>query len=391
MRALHIWGQAPLLLLTIALGMAWADEMEVYRNLVLRPVFYKNLVFVSKTKSLVTSSEKSGIKAKRKVGELPIETSGFAIRLWSVENGKLEDAMEFSRGEEPRKIDVSPDGELMAVAFRIFPTKGERSGYASIACYSLSEKEWLWRNDWRSKYMAREVKFSPDGLKVIVIGYENILLYDAKTGKKLEIIEEPLKDYPIIGMSIRGSVLSPSGRYFVVWQEKPLPGHHLLGRLIANKWVTVWDLQTRKQIARWKKPEYENICAVFTKDENNILFGSEEGHIRMWSVEKQEMIREWSVGETTVDYLKFSNDYRYLAIFGVGKKFHIIIFDYLEENEVHHFSGFDCVHGEGESFPMTFFNTSKFFTFAESHRLCVYDTQTWQEKWCVASSLEGKD
>ena len=81
---------------------------------------------------------------------------------------------------------------------------------------------------------------------MIVIGYENILFYDAKTGQKLEVIEEPLKDYPIIGMSIRGSVLSPSGRYLVVWQEKPPPGHHILGKLIANKWVTVWDLQKSK-------------------------------------------------------------------------------------------------------------------------------------------------
>lgn len=392
MRALYINGQILLLLLTGAFSMVWADEMEVYRNLVLRPVFYKNLVFVSKTRSLVTSSKKSGIKAKRKVGELPTETFGFAIRFWSVENGKLEDAMEFSRREEPETIDVSLDGELMAVAFWNLPAKGERYGHSSIACYSLNEKKWVWRKDWPSKFdAAREVKFSPDGLKVVVIGVKNIHYYDAKTGQKLEVIEEPLKDYPIIGMSVRGSVLSPSGRYFVVWQEKPPPGHHILGKLIANKWVTVWDLLTRKQIARWKKPEYENICAAFTKDEKNILFGSSEGHIRMWSVEKQEMIREWSVGEISVGYFKFSKDYRYLAIYGAGKTFHIIIFDYPEGKKVYHFSDFDCVHGVGDPFPMTFLDTSKFFAFAESHRVCVYDTKTWNEKWCVSFSADGKD
>jgi len=192
-------------------------------------------------------------------------------------------------------------------------------------------------------------------------------------------------------MSIRGSVLSPSGRYIVVWQEKPPPGHHILGRLIANQWVTMWDLQTKKQVARWRKPEYENICAAFTKDEKNILFGSSEGHIRMWSVEKQEIIRDWWVGETTVDYLQFSNDYRYLAIFGAGKKFHIIIFDYPEGKEVHHFQGFHCVHVEGDPFPMTFLDTSKFFAFADSDRVCVYDTKTWKEKWCVSSSADDKD
>lgn len=353
MRNWHIWGLAPLLVLAISLGMARAGQMEV-SNLVLRPVFYKILVFASGKRSLVTSSKKYGIRTKRKPGELPTETSGFAIRLWSVENGKLEDFIEFSRRERPESIDVSPDGDLMTVAFWNLPEKGERYGHSSIACYSLNEKKWVWRKDWPSKFDgARKVKFSSDGLKVTVIGVKYIHVYDAWAGEELEVIGEPLKDYPIIGMSVRGSVLSPSGRYFVVWQEKPPPGHHILGRLIANQWVAVWDLQTRKQIARWGKPQYVNSCAVFTKDEKNILFGS-GGHIRVWSVEKRDMILDWSVGATAIDYLQFSDDYRYFAIFGGGQKFQIIIFDYPEKKEIHRFSGFVVCMGRENPFPWLF-------------------------------------
>ena len=106
------------------------------------------------------------------------------------------------------------------------------------------------------------------------------------TGKRLETIEEPLKDYPNLSMVAGGLFLSPSSHYVVVWHEPALPGHHITGRWIANKWVTVWDLQTRKQIARWGKPAYETICAAFTQDEKQILFGS--GGIRISSIERQE-------------------------------------------------------------------------------------------------------
>jgi WD40 repeat protein len=384
----QICGQVLLLLLTATLGIAWtADEGDAYWN----------LVFTKGTRSLVGNSRKYRLMATRpKRGSLPpLEISG-AIKFWSVENGKLEDSMQFSPKEYPETIDISPDGELMVVAFWNLRAKGEKYGHSSIACYSLTEKKWAWRSDWPSKFdYAREVKFSPDGLKVAVIGVKNIVFYDAMTGQTLEVISEPLKDYPIIGLSVRGSVLSPSGRYIVVWQEKPPPGHHILGRLIANKRVTVWDLQSRKQLASWRKPEYVNFCAVFTKDEKNILFGSgidSGGHIRVWSVEKKEIIQNWSLGDIgALLYLKFSDDYRFLAIHAAGKTFDIIICDYPERKEVHRFGDVAGSH-EGGPYPMTFFDGSKFFSFTKNDgQVCVYSTQTWKEKWCVGSSPKATD
>ena len=364
-----MYGQIVLFVLIAVFELAWAAQDEGYTN----------IVFMPKTGNLVGVSEN-------------YRTWASSIRFWSVENGKLEDVMEFTRREVPWSIDVTPDAELMAVAFWNLPAKGEKYGHTSIACYSLNERKWLWKNDWPTKFdMAREVKFSPDGLKAIVIGGKNILLYDAKTGAKLDAIDEPLKDYPELSLSIRGSVLSPSGRYIVVWQEKPLPGHVFLGRLMANKWVTVWDLQTKKQVARWRKPKYENFCAIFTHDEKSILFGS-RGHIQIWSVEEQKMIREWWLaGFLAVNYLKFSEDYRYLAIHGTSWDFDIMICDYPEKREVQHFRDVGGVPGGGESCAMTFFNGNRSFAFAKKDQLCVYDTQTWKEKWCVSSSTEGKD
>ncbi len=112
----------------------------------------------------------------------------------------------------------------------------------------------------------------------------------------------------------------------------------------------------------------------------------------MWSVEKQEIIRDWSLGDIgAVLYLKFSNDYRYLAIYAAGKKLNIIISVYPEGKEVHHFRDVPGGQGGGEPYPMTFFDGSKFFTFPKGNEVCVYDTETWKEKWCVSSSADDKD
>jgi len=381
---LNLSGRVLLLLLTIASGTAWADEWEVY---------HEDLAFVQKTRSIVGTSQKFR-RFKDIKGFTQGEGSDFFIRVWSAEDGTVEDTLRFSSREETMSIAASPDGDLIAVAFFNRPGMKGKERQSSIGCYSVSEKRWVWREDWPVKFdQARRVQFSPDGRKVFIIGFKNVLLYEAKTGKRLETIGEPLKDYPLLSMSVRGSVLSPSGRYFVVWQELAPPGHHTWGRFIANKWVTVWDLQTRQEIARWKKPDYENECAVFTCDEKNILFGSALGYIRTWSVEKQEMIQEWPVAANSegVADMRFSKDYRYLALNLAGPTFYIRVYDYSSQKEIWSFKDVGAAPS-GHPYPMTFFDGSNFFAFAKrKNQVCVYNTKTWKEKWCVSSSADGKD
>lgn len=361
-KAFCIWIQVPLFILTNVFGMALAAGYDEV---------YKNLVSTPRSRFLAGNS-----KNYRK------EVTN--ISFWSVENGKLEDTMQFSFKEKAKAIiDMSPDGESMVVAFWNLPAEREKYGYTSVNCYSLAEKKWLWRENWLPKSdMARDVRFSPDGLKITVIGYKNIILYEARTGKQLEIIGGPLKEYPPLDLSLQGIFLSSSGRYCVAWQEKPLPGHALLRRLFVSRWVTVWDLQTRKQIARWRRPKYKNFCAAFTQDEKHILFGS-IGHIQIWSVEKQRMVREWPLPDFRgVYYLKFSEDYRYLAVYGVSRNFDITIYEYPEGKKSHHFEDVGGGRTEEEPYPMTFFDASNFFAFAKKDQVCVYNTQTWKEKWC---------
>jgi len=374
LKMLFITGGVFLLFQSMTPGMAWSDENEIF--------YKKDLVFVEKRRSLVGMSTKYLREADRMKGKSIVET--FTIRVWSADSGTVEETLRFSPKEEPRSIDGSRAGDCLVATFWNRPEK-EKHGHSSIACYSLTEHKWTWREDWPNEFVdtARRVKFSSDGLKVIATGYKHVVVYDAKTGRKLETIEDPLKDYPLLSMSIRGSVLSPSGRYIVIWQELAPPGHHVWGKWIANKWVTVWDLQTRKEIAKWRKPEYENHCATFTQNEKHILFGSGGGHVRIWSVEKQEIIRDWSLGFLgVVADMKFSDDYQHLAISLAGNEFYIRVYDYSSGKEIHSF-GQVGAPAEGDPYPMTFFDKSDFFAFAKrKNQVCVYDTQTWKEKWC---------
>jgi hypothetical protein len=343
--------------------------------------YSKNLTFVQNAKNLVATSTIYRTVIDKAKDRSQTNISEYVIRIFSAESGKLEDVMHFSAQEEPWSVAGRPNEATMVVAFR---KSTEKSRYTSIACYSLSEKRWIWRDDWPGEFDAvRRVHFTPDGLKVIVIGYKHILFYDAETGKRLETIDEPLRDYPQLRMSVRGTVLSPSGRYLVVWQELAPPGHHTMGKYIANKWVTVWDLQTRKEIARWSKPEYETICATFTQDEKHILFGS--GAIRIWSVERQEMIRDSYLGRVGhVFDMRFSSDYRHLALSVSGDKeypYLLRVYDYANEKEVRSFGGV-ATPNYADPYPMTFSDRSEFFAFGKRKQLCVYDTQAWTEKWC---------
>jgi WD40 repeat protein len=119
------------------------------------------------------------------------------------------------------------------------------------------------------------------------------------------------------------------------------------------------------------------------------LFGSVKSHVTIWSVEKKEMIRDWPLGGAVFD-MKFSEDYRYLAVYPADQNLLIRVYDYSNQKEIHYFRGVGS-STLGEPKPMTFFNGSRSFAFAKKDQLCVYDTQTWKEKWCVSSSAGVKD
>jgi len=180
--------------------MDWADAKQIIEDETYDRS--KDLVFVPNARSLVAISKKYRTVIGESSAKTPVK---YDIRILSAESGKLEDVLHLSTQEEPISIAAKPKGGTMVVASW---KPAEKTTDTSIAWYSLGEKRWIWGDNWPGKFdAARWVHFTPDGLKVIVVGFKNILFYDAETGRRLETIDEPLKDYPLLSMSVRGNVL----------------------------------------------------------------------------------------------------------------------------------------------------------------------------------------
>lgn len=328
-----------------------------------------------------------------------------SIRFWSLENGKLNDVIQLDKNEFSSSIAVSPDESLIAVGtFTLKSREREGGSYGttnrSIGCYSIKEKKWLWKVkvEGTSGDCAGcdfKVAFTSDNNKVLAAGIRYILTFDAKTGELSKKQEDPLDNYSASVHSKKmGKIFSPSAKYFVVWQEKPREGHEILSGLFINKRVTVWDMEKNERIAYWEKDK--PICsATVTPDEKNIIIGSMDGYIRIWSLSEQKIIREWKShwrskypdNKKDINAItSISPDSRYLATSGDGdKRFNVKIWDYATGNLVHEFSETAFSVEYCGDYPMVFSNDGKYFAFQNWGNLCLYDTQTWKEKWCVPS------
>jgi len=333
------------------------------------------------------------------VGTCSSEPNG-SIRFWSIGDGRLKEILDLGKREWADSIAVSNNGSLMVIGLLI---KNE------IACYSLTDKEWLWRVNWLDKgVVGNAMRFTPDDQKVVVVGFRNIVTYDAKTGAILQRQEDSegfsagLPRY-----RTRIEAISPSARYAAFWQGNL---EHDEGWWSSkNIWVLVRDIEREKIIAKQGKiqEKYKNCSAAFTPDEKNLLLGSMDGYVRIWSITEQKVIREWRAhwldepvsfrrsggSPNAIHSMTFSPDGRQLATMGSLKgRSAIRIWDYATNKLIHEFGNVGSSSlGMCSGYPMAFSPDGKYFAFEQQGKLCLYDTQTWEEKWCVPTSTEGKD
>lgn len=305
---------------------------------------------------------------------LPARTGG--MYFWSTQDGKLKHSVRFSKEVWPEYLDVSPDETRAAVIFYESLSDGKRPH--GLGCYSLAEKRWLWKWKWdmdEIEGFPQAVKLLPNGRRILVLGYWSVWYYDVETGKKVHEWKGLLKDYDVWRYALRTSYVSPSGRYLVIWQEKPWEGL-ALGRM--DMYVTVWDLQTGEEISRWKKPEYECEKGTFSPDEQSVIFGCKDGHIREWSIRSGTMVRELRIKTSLprwVVSVVFSPDGRFVAVKAATED--IMVFDYSTQKKLHTFEG------SGKYNAMAFSSDGEFFALPIKGRICLYATSTWERKWCV--------
>ena len=323
-----------------------------------------------------------------------------SIRFWSIINGKLEEVIDLKDREWADSLAISNDGKLMVAALLYANETG---------CYSLNEKKWLWKVKWVEKgVIGNAMRFTPDDRKIVVVGFRKIVIYDAKIGDILQKQEDSSGfsgGYP--EYRTRYHAISPSARYAAFWQ-----GHleHDEGWWSSkNIWVVVRDIEEGKTIAKQAKlqSKYKNCSAAFTPDEKNVALGSMNGRVRVWSIADQRINRDWEAfwndkptpfeknpAPNLINSMIFSHDGRYFATMGFEIKsgFAIKIWDYPTNKLLHEFvKVISSSLGMCSAYPMAFSPDGKYFALEQQGKLCLYDTRTWEEKWCVPSSAKGKD
>jgi WD40 repeat protein len=323
-----------------------------------------------------------------------------SIRFWSIDNGNLKEVLDLGMNDWATSLAVSNGGDVIAVAFL---SRGE------TGCYSLKEKRWLWKVSRVSKAVfGNSMRFTPDDKKLVVVGVTNIVIYDAHTGAVLQKQEDSKRfsdGFP--NYIARLGAISPSGRYAGFWHGYPLV-HGETWASSRNIWVLVRDIEREKTIAKQGKiqEKYKNCSATFTPEEKNLLLGSMDGYVRVWSIADQKVIREWrayGTGEVQVAFkempwpyriesMTVSPDGRYLATMGphTSKGFTVRIWDYSSNKMIHEFVDVGPNLTMCSGYAMAFSPDGKYFALEQRGNLCLYDTQTWQRKWSVPSWAEDK-
>lgn len=335
------------------------------------------------------------------------------ISFFSIEEGKEINSILLDVGEDGGKTASSHDGKLIGIGSTVW---GEQisSGLQSIriACYSIAQNKWLWRANWPDweethKDVIQSVIFTRDDRRIVAAGKRSVVVYDATTGEVLRKWRDPFKDYPNWRFDVTQVAFSANGRYLVIWQEyKPWHLNDYLFWFMVNREVTVWDIQQDKLVARWRKPE-ELYWGGVLSDE--VIFGSRDGYIRIWSISEQKMLRKWKAywgrdGYNRYAYsshlmaLTVSQDGKYIATKGYGVdrprdqdtvKNVIKIWNLETERFIREFA--DIEYGVFGKYPMVFSSDSRYFAFDQKGRLCLYDAQTWERKWCVPNAGGDKN
>jgi WD40 repeat protein len=357
---------------------------------------YKEIVPMSTTKARKTTRLKNlmvNSQNSHLIGEATPDSGGI-VKFWSLADGRLEQEIPLTaRGHRDwsSSLALSPDGNNIAVTW--LKSKG-------IGCYSIKENRWMWKKKLEGDIVDRSIQFTADSNRLIVLGWQGILTYDARTGDILK------KQESLPGIGDGYSCLSSTARYAAVWG--PRLGHDddflLPFSFLGAKWIHVFNVEQEKNVmdAAGLLKRYKNCGGAFTPDDGYVAIGSMDGIVRVLSINEEKVVKEWrAYGEDSIslrgsatpnhiDSLVFSRDGRFLATMGYEKGFVIKVWDYAGSKLLQTFekvtdSGMLC-----GNYPMIFTPDGEFFAFSQGGRLCLYATTTWTEKWCVNTHTDKK-
>jgi WD40 repeat protein len=131
------------------------------------------------------------------------------------------------------------------------------------------------------------VSFSPDGKSVLTGSFDGAsLLFDTKTGKKIHEFTGNL------------GLFSPDGRFAVTAQGST---------------GFVWDVQTGQEIQHFEGPA-EGIGRMFyAPDGKTVAAGNFDGSVRLWDVQTGQELRRYLHGATVANNVTFSPDSKHIV------------------------------------------------------------------------------
>jgi len=366
-------------------------------------------IFYVATICLSIQESKAGVQRFKRVAFVPQKDEIVALSsseengvllVWSID-GTIKQRFDFEKGVWGASMAVSNKGDSVVLGLFGY-------GRRDLMCYSLVEKSPVWTvgiERGLGLISTSPISFTTDDNRVVVVGFKNIIIFNSKSGAIVERQENSEAfSFGLPKYRTRIDRISHTGRYAAFFQgnlehDEPMKN---------NVWITVYDIEKKKLVAKqaYVQKGFKNCSADFTRDERNLVLGSMDGVVRVWSIPDQKVVRQWNAYENIkaptfrqrpfsnfIDSVILSPDGRLLVTIGLNAGdvgFSIRIWEYATGRKVHEFFGvFSNTMCSG--YPMAFSPDGKYFAFEQQGKLCLYETETWGEKWCVPSSVGAKD
>jgi WD40 repeat protein len=190
-------------------------------------------------------------------------SGGFdGLRVWDVESGKQLPAFQ-GANDGCRALVWSPDGKTIASGSYV--ADGDR-WKGVLKLFDVKTGKPRWEGKGHTDFITA-VAFSPDGKRLATSSFDGtVRVWSASDGKELLRLRIGAKDF------IEGVAFSRDGRQIVTAGGT------------GDNTIRVWDLATRKEIARFVGHSAPVLAVAVTPEGKKVLSSAKDGTVRLWNM-----------------------------------------------------------------------------------------------------------